>query len=329
MLDDRKATILAALVEDYIDSGAPVSSRSVLERSGLECSSATVRNELVVLESEGYVVQPHTSAGRVPTERGYRYYVDHLSPGRLRGATQSQIETFFSTVQAELGRILRETSDLLSDITRYPAIVLGPGLRGHHLRDLHVLGVEPGTALLILVTDTGRVHQAVLKGGTACTPSELASAQELLRDHLVGGTIADDPPAPETDGLPAPAVGLVTDAMVALSAAAAGGRDIYVGGTSRMVELWADLAKLHGILSLLDREAAVALLLDDQEDGTTVRIGPETGVAQDDLAVVSTPYAVAGTKSRIGVLGPLRMDYRRTISVVEEVSEALGETLSG
>jgi heat-inducible transcriptional repressor len=117
--------------------------------------------------------------------------------------------------------------------------------------------------------------------------------------------------------------------MSALAAAAAGGRDIYVGGTSRMVELWADLAKLHGILSLLDREAAVALLLDDQEEGTTVRIGPETGVAQDDLAVVSTPYAVAGSKSRIGVVGPLRMDYRRTIRVVEEVSEALGETLSG
>lgn len=328
MLDDRKATILAALVEDYIDTGAPVSSRSVLERSGLECSSATVRNELVVLESEGYVMQPHTSAGRVPTERGYRYYVDHLSPARLRGATQSQIDSFFSTVHAELGRILRETSDLLSDITRYPAIVLGPGLRGHQLRDLHLLGVDPATSLLILVTETGRVHQAVLKG-TACTPAELASAQELLRDHLIGSPIGEATTAPETDGLAASAVGLVGDALEALAAAAAGGRDIYVGGTSRMVELWADLAKLHGILSLLDRDAAVALLLDDQEEGTTVRIGPETGVGQEDLAVVSTPYAVAGTKSRIGVLGPLRMDYRRTIRVVEEVSEALGETLSG
>lgn len=329
MLDDRKATILGALVEAHIDSGVPVSSRAILEWSGLECSSATVRNDLVVLEREGFIVKPHTSAGRVPTDRGYRYYVDHLSPSLIRGPANARIEHFFASVHAELGRILRETSDLLSDITKYPAVVLGPGLDGHSLRDLHLLGVEPGVVLLVLVTDGGRVHQTVIRRGVPCTPAELSAAQEKLRDLLVGSVLTAEVVDIEADDVPEAAAALVAEAMQAVADGAGTGRDIYVGGASRMVDLWEDMAKLHGLLSLLEREPAVVELLDDRGEGTTVRLGPETGADEDDLAVVSTPYDVGGNRGRMGVLGPLRMDYRRTIRVVEEVSDALGDTLSG
>jgi heat-inducible transcriptional repressor len=328
MLDDRKATILGALVETYIDSGEPVSSRAILECSGLDCSSATVRNDLVVLEQEGYIVKPHTSAGRIPTDIGYRYYVDHLSPSSARTVTRPRVGRFFSTVHAELGRILRETSDLLSDMTRYPAVVLGPGLRGQVLRDLHLLGVEPGVALLVLVTENGRVHQSVLRSSVPCTPAELSAAQEALEETLIGSAISDAVDDAPSEALPEAARALVGEAMHAVADGAGTGRDIYVGGASRMVELWEDLAKLHGILSILEREAAVLELLDDRGEGTTVRLGPETGADEEDLAVVSTPYDVGGNRGRMGVLGPLRMDYRRTIRVVEEVSDALGESLS-
>lgn len=327
MLDDRKATILGALVEDYIDTGAPVSSRAILERARLECSSATVRNDLVVLEQEGFIAKPHTSAGRVPTDRGYRYYVDHLSPASLRTPTRTRIESFFSSVHAELGRILRETSELLSEITRYPAIVVGPGLKGHVLRDLHLLGVEPSTALLVLMTDGGRVHQSVLRSATPCTPMEIDAAQERLRDAFIGVRVGDAIEA-EVDDLPEAAAMLVGAALGALSDDASSEREIYVGGTSRMAELWEDMAKLHGILSLLEREPAVLRLLDDRSEGTSVRIGPETGADEEDLAVVSSSYDAAAGRGRVGVLGPLRMDYRRTIRVVGEVSDILGETLS-
>jgi heat-inducible transcriptional repressor len=171
MLDERKAAILGALVEDHIESGAPVSSRVILERSGLECSTATIRNELVVLEREGYVSKPHTSAGRVPTDRGYRYYVDHLSPGSLRTSVQGRIDEFFSSFHAEFGRILRETSDLLSEVTAYPSVVLGPGMRGRIVRDVHLVGIEPGVVLLVVVADGGRVHQSVIRRRTMrCRP---------------------------------------------------------------------------------------------------------------------------------------------------------------
>src|SRR5665811_1431517 len=123
MLDDRKARILQALVEEYVISGEPVSSQAILERSGLNVSSATVRNELARLESYGFVGQPHTSAGRVPTHQGYRYYVDHCSPGRLRTATHVRIRSFFSEVHREVSRLLKETcllytSDAADDLTR-------------------------------------------------------------------------------------------------------------------------------------------------------------------------------------------------------------------
>jgi heat-inducible transcriptional repressor len=329
MLDDRKAAILGALVEAYIDSGAPVSSRAILDHSGLDCSSATIRNELVQLEREGYIVKPHTSAGRIPTDRGYRYFVDHLSPTLLRSSTRGKIERFFSSVHDELGRILRETSDLLSDLTRYPAVVLGPGLRGHVLRDVHLLDVEPGVVLLVLMTEGGRVHQSVLRLPVTATPGDLAEAREALRDVLVGSAISDDAGADDLGGLGPVPERVVTEVMAAVGGSADAGREIYVGGASRMVELWEDLAKLHGILSLLERETSVLELFDDRGEGTTVRLGHETRSGEDDLAVVSTLYEVGGGRGRIGVLGPLRMDYRRAIRVVEEVSDAMGDTLNG
>ena len=118
MLDDRKAEILRALVEEHIRSGEPVSSRAVLDASGLAVSPATVRNELAALETDGFVVQPHTSAGRIPTASAYRFYVDHISKPRLRPRNAERIDEFFSTVTVELGRLLKSTTSLLTEITR-------------------------------------------------------------------------------------------------------------------------------------------------------------------------------------------------------------------
>jgi len=326
MLDERKAAILGALVEGHIATGAPVSSRAILDRSDLDLSSATIRNEMVVLERLGLVAQPHTSAGRVPTDRGYRYFVDHLSPGSLRASTRGRIDAFFGTVQAEFSRILRETSDLLSEITHYPAVVLGPGLRGHVVRDVHLLAVEPDVIVLVLVTETGRVHQSLVRPQAPVSPDEVAEAAAAL-DTLVGRELSDDLVSPPT-ATPARVATLVGLTMSAIAGALDRNREIYVGGASRMVELWEDLAKLHRVLALLEREATVLELLDDRAEGTSVRLGPEIHAAEQDLAVVSSGFLAAGAKGRVGVLGPMRMDYRRAIRVVEEVSDALGDSLN-
>src|SRR3990172_2415011 len=185
MLDERKAAILGALVEGHIATGSPMSSGAILDRAGLDCSSATIRNEMVVLERLGLVAQPHTSAGRIPTDRGYRYYVDHLSPGSLRSSTRGRIDTFFGTVHSQFSSILRETSDLLSEITHYPAVVVGPGLRGHVVRDVHLLAVEPHVVVVVLLTDTGRVHQSLVRPPHAVDADDVAAAADAL-ETLVG-----------------------------------------------------------------------------------------------------------------------------------------------
>jgi len=160
------------------------------------------------------------------------------------------------------------------------------------------------------------------------TPTEVAEASEALSEALVATTV----PAPlgrfDFGGLEPRAPSLVARALESVESAADAGREIYVGGASRMVELWEDLAKLHRVLALLEREATVLELLDESAEGTTVRLGPELPAGEEDLAVVSSPYAAGRSRGRMGVLGPMRMDYRRTIRVVEEVSDALGDSLA-
>lgn len=332
MLDDRKAAILRALVEEHIRAGVPVSSRSILDHSALTCSSATIRNELAVLERDGFIEKPHHSAGRVPTDRGFRYYVDHLAAGSLRRSTRHRIESFFASIHAELNRLLKETSDLLSEITHYPSIVVGPGLRGATIRDIHLIPVEPGVVLLVVVTDGGRISQVLVRTPTPATPVEISMAQEVLAGNLPGTSIVVDGGAaiPSLEGeLPGPALEIVDGAMSALEEAADGGREVFVGGTSHMVSLWEDLAKLHRVLAMLDREALVLQLVDDDSEVTSVRLGRELHAGEDDLAVVSTRYEIGGAAGRMGVVGPMRMDYRRTIKVVEEVRDALGEQSGG
>jgi len=331
MLDDRKALVLQALVEEYIRTGEPVSSRAVLDHSRLTCSSATVRNELAALENEGWVVQPHTSAGRIPTDAGYRYYVDHLSPGSLRSSVRSRIDGFFATVHTELRRMLKDTSELLADITHYPAVVVGPGLRGQTVRDVHLLPIEPGVVLLVIVTSGGQVRQTVLRNDRPVTPLEVTRAQESLSELIAGQVLDDDVSsleAPEGGkDLPVESADLVDQALGAVEAAARGDRDVYLGGTSHMVSLWEDLAQLHRVLAIVEREAAIVELLSDEGTGTTVRLGSELPAKQADLAVVSRSFGSGGTPGHMGVFGPMRMDYRRTIRVVEEFSEALDEQL--
>lgn len=330
MLDERKAAILQALVEEYIESGEPVSSRAILDRSGLTCSSATIRNEMVVLEQGGYITKPHTSAGRIPTDAGYRTYVQHLGPRATSPLPRRKVDEFFASMHLELNRMLEKTSELLSEITEYPSVVVGPKVAGRTIRDIHLVPIQGGNLLLIIVTQGGRVSQAVIPLGDEPSARDVDAAESLLSDVLDGAAM-DPGELTVTDELRAQVgqearavVDRVIDAMRRL---ADGGRDVFVGGTSRMAGLWEDLAKLHRVLGIVERKTMVAQMLAETPDGTTVRIGAELPAGEDDLAVVSARYEAAGAKGSVGVFGPMRMDYGRAIRAVEEVSDALGDSL--
>ena len=331
MLDERKALVLRALVECYIRTGEPVSSGAVLDFSGLQVSSATIRNDLSSLEAEGYVVQPHTSAGRIPAPQAYRYYVDHLDPTKLRGRSMSRIHQFFGGVHIELGRLLKETSEMLADVSQYPAVVVGPGLRGELLRGVHLVQLAPQSALVILVTDVGRVSQELVRFDRAVDPDDVDEAEAVLTSGLQGRFLSeiDQLCALLAEDLPDPISTIVRGALATDHPVDDGARELYLGGTNQMAALWDDLAKVQQILELMSREARLLGMLAGASVGTRIQIGDEAEATDAiDVAVVSTDYdAGAGAAGRVGVIGPMRMDYGRTISIVEEVGEGLSERL--
>src|SRR3546814_2804445 len=164
MLDDRKAAILRAVVEEYIDTAQPVGSAHVVKAADVKVSSATVRNDMATLENEGYLRQPHTSAGRIPTEKGYRFFVDHLGqPAALRRTDAQQVRSFFETTHGELEQMLDDTSRLLGDLTTYAGVVVGPAAAEATVRSVQVVGLTPSMALAVLVLSRSEEHTSELQ----------------------------------------------------------------------------------------------------------------------------------------------------------------------
>jgi heat-inducible transcriptional repressor len=328
MLEDRRSEILRALVEEHIKTGEPVSSRAVVEKSRLSVSTATVRNDLAALEQEGYVVQPHTSAGRVPTSNAYRYYVDHLTPGRPRLAAQEKIESFFGDVHLELSKLLRATSDLLVEITDLPAVVVAPGVALDRVRAIHAVQVNTDQLLIVVVTEGGRVVQQRGRVRVPVTPIEVGEAQQLVAAAVVGNELGRslDLDSAELSELNEPTREAALTITDCLHLAATGGTEVFVGGTQKMASVWEDLSTVQRVLDILEREAEVMEMLAGAS-GTSIQLGSDLDRSDIDLAVVSKTYDASGEAGSVGVIGPMRMNYKRAISAVEEVSRELEEQI--
>ncbi len=324
-MEDRRIAVLRALVEEHIHTGEPVSSRSILDATGLEVSGATVRNELASLDREGFAVQPHTSAGRVPTAKAYRYYVDNLTPERLRDGTQQRIAGFFSSVQLELGRLLKATTELLSEITHYPAVAMTAAPSAELVKASHLVQLGAKTALLVVVTESGHVSQELCRLSVPTTPAELEEAERVLAKHVVGRELGTGLVVPM--GLSAGARAVLDDIAGAMHRVSDESADVYVGGTRQMATVWDNLSTVHRVLEVLEREAMLLNIM-ARTPGTTIQIGGEIPVSDaGDMAVVSASYEAGAGAGRVGVIGPMRMDYKRVISAVEGVSRELGERI--
>jgi heat-inducible transcriptional repressor len=324
MLDDRRSRVLKALVEEYIRAGEPVSSQAVLSRAGLDVSSATVRNDLAQLESYGFVEQPHTSSGRIPTHQGYRFYVDHLAPTKLREGTRVRIDAFFHDVHRQASELLRDTSTFVSDLTAYPAVVVGPVPVTNNVTEVRLIPLGGTVVLAVAVADNGTVHQEFVDIGIVADTEDLISAERLIAAAYEGKPLGDsiEDQLTLTD-LPAVVRRVVAPVSKKLATAGDRGREVYVGGTSQMASLWNDLTMVQQLLRLIEQQASLVDLVGDEDSGTQIRFGPDIG-GVGDLAVVSTTYELAtGGRGRIGVIGPMRMNYRKSIRVVERVSEGL------
>jgi heat-inducible transcriptional repressor len=328
MLEERRNEILRTLVEEFIKSGEPVSSGTIAAASDLGVSPATIRNELAALERDGYVVQPHTSAGRMPTASAYRYYVDHLGPSRLRSATQARIAGFFDSVHLELSKLLKATSRLLADVTQLPAVVVAPGVVGERIRDVHLVHLTPDVILSMLVTENGRVVQERIQLDRPVVAEELHRVEEVICAAALGSPIGrrielgDD----ERRALTEDNIKAAEAVLGVVERAATIDSDVFVGGTQQMAAVWEDLSEVRRVLEVVEREAMVFTIL-ARAPGTSVLIGGELPLADVDMAVVSKTYDTGTAPGTVGVIGPMRMNYRRVISAVEEVSRELEDRI--
>lgn len=334
MLDDRKAAILRAVVGEYIDTAQPVGSGHLARSARIDVSPATIRNEMSALERDGYLAQPHTSAGRVPTEKGYRFFVDTLdAPAALEPSQRHQVKAFFARAHGELEQMLTETSRLLSNLTAHTAVVVRPGQDRATVRTVQLVPLAPRVVLLVVVLGNGTVEKRTLELSAEVGDERVAAASAHLAAHLAGLTLARATGRPSI--MPATGDALTDDIVAASMTALRPGDDdeaeqVFVGGAARMAQAFDAVQTVRRVLELLEHQLVVVSLLHDVIDrGLTVAIGTETGLEPlAECAVVVAPYEVDGEPAgTIGILGPTRMNYPQALAAVATVSQRLGHRL--
>ncbi len=330
-IDDRKTAVLRAVIEQYVETAQPVGSGAVARAPGVEVSSATVRSDMGVLEDEGYLEQPHTSAGRVPTEKGYRFFVDMLGGrGTLDGDQHAAVRSFFSRTHGELESMLADTSGLLVSLTDYAAVVVGPQHEGSEIRSTQFVGLGGKVVLLVVVLANGSIEKHTIELDEPTDDARLSGATAHLSAHATGRVLGAVGPIPASGDETLD--DLLTLAGRYLSTDIGGDADqVFVGGTSQMAAAFDAVDTVKQVLTILEQQLVVVSLLQDVIDrGMTVAIGTETGIRRlADCSVVVAPYEVDGeTAGTVGVLGPTRMDYSQALAAVEVVGRRLGSHLS-
>ncbi len=330
-LDARKATILEAVVVEHVDTAQPVGSTSVAQNADLAVSPATVRTEMVALEREGYLAQPHTSAGRVPTDKGYRYFVDHLQAGSLGPAQQRQVKEFFAHVRGEVEDVLEQTSTLLSRLTHYTSVVVGSGHSHASVLSVQLVNLDARHHLLVTVFSDGTVTKHSVLASFEASHVEVTEASRQLNALLIGTTLETTVQAPSRNDTIAK---LVRESVAVLHAQAPTFEDekVYVGGSSLVAEVFEGVETVRTVLSILEQELLVVSLVEDiLEKGVTVSIGSEHGLEPlSSCAVIVAPVSLEGeTIGAVGLLGPTRMKYREVMAAAEAVSARLTQHFGG
>jgi heat-inducible transcriptional repressor len=339
-LDERKKQILKVITDDYITSGEPVGSRTIARRYDLGLSPATIRNEMADLEESGFLEQPHTSAGRVPSERGYRYYVDALMSRHT--LTEKEIEVIYGELEhyhQEMESVIQQTSKILVQMTKYPSLVLSPQIDTAIFRHVQLVKLSSNTVLVVIVTDTGLVENKVIELQQEISTEELDRLSTLLNQKLRGlslnklhTSLFNDINSELVfhDQLFNEALKLLIKSMMNRNKS---GERVYIDGATKMLEQpeFLDLQKFKPLMNLLEEEDRLyKLLCKDVITKSQVKIGHENeeqGI--QDCSVVTASYEIAGRAvGVIGILGPTRMDYGKVLPVVEMTAAILSDLLS-
>ncbi len=336
MLEERRLAVLRAIVEDYVSTHEPVGSKALVERHSLGVSPATIRNDMAALEEEGFIAQPHTSAGRVPTDRGYRLFVDRLSGVKPLSAPERRAIHQFLDDAVDLDDVMARTVRLLAQITRQVALVQYPSLSRSSVRHVEVVSLSTTRLIVVLISDTGRVEQRIVDSAAPIPESVVADLRSRLIVTLSGKAFASVPDAlTGFDEAFAPDDRPTVRAVVAGVLEAVTERTderVVLGGTAHLARYGESFPlAIQPVLEALEEQVVLLRLLGEggAPQGVTVRIGHENPVeGLESTSVITARYAHGDHPvASLGVVGPTHMDYPGTISAVQAVARYVSRIL--
>lgn len=336
-LGERKKLILQAIIEDYINTAEPVGSRTISKKYLTGTSPATIRNEMADLEEMGYIEQPHTSAGRIPSDKGYRHYVDKIMEQKLFSDVQNSIirKEFLDTL-GEIDRLVKHASKLLSQMTQYTSIAMTPQLSRTSLKHIQLIRIDFATVLAVIITDAGIVKNSVLRLLEDVKPVVLERITNMLNEKLAGLYIEEIEDI-DIEYMLNNSLGhgeiieqilpeLIQTLLYSDTA------EIYYDGAANILNLpeYSDINKARSFLNTLEEKDILFRVLNGTKNDIDISIGSENKIEQlKDCSLITATYKINGkTIGSIGVIGPTRMEYSKAISVVECMTNNLSEILT-
>ncbi|MGE7998778.1 heat-inducible transcriptional repressor HrcA [Lysinibacillus sp. NPDC093190] len=328
MLTNRQLQILQAIVDDFIMFAQPVGSRQISKKQEITFSPATIRNEMADLEELGFLEKTHTSSGRVPSEKGYRFYVDHLlNPQGINSRDIQQIQSIFNDRLVEVEHIIRKSANILSELTSYTSILLGPDVQRHRVKRFSIVPLSSDTAVAIIVTNNGHVENRMFSLPPNFTASDLEKMVNILNERLVGVSLEDIHKKLEAEVLTVlqQHVRSADDFIHALVTATMNNSEskIFYGGKTNMFNQpeFHDLNKVRMILDLMETTSQVQSLFQPNESGIHIRIGSENKqLEMENCSVITTTYSIGeDQQGAIAIIGPTRMDYKRVVALLDVI----------
>ncbi len=332
MLDDRKTAILRAIVEEYIATALPVGSSHIAKSNEFAVSSATVRNDMAALEREGFLTHPHTSAGRIPTDKGYRFFVDNLVPnGALGSLEQAKVGSFFESAHFRLEETLQRTSMLLTQLTNYASVVIGPTVEIATVKSLQLVRLSSHHITVVVVLSNGVVENEQIEVGLDISDEDILLATSKLQNLMMNIPLRDVPKHRLTNRKTSDAVSELSSRVLEALDRTRNDETFFVGGAAQMAEAFDAVEIVRNVLHTLEQQYVVVTLVRDMLNrGLSVAIGAEHGVEPlSACSVVLAPVMADGESvGTVGVLGPTRMNYPQALATVELVSDRLGRRLT-
>ena len=334
-MDERKFAVLSAIIEDYVSTQEPIGSKSLVERHSLKVSPATVRNEMAVLEDEGYIVQPHTSAGRIPTDKGYRTFVDRLNEVRQLSPAETRAITQVLEGAVDLDDVMQKTVKLLSQLTGQISLVQYPILSGSVVKHIDLISINEKRIMIVLVANSGRLEQVTVEFEKVIDSTTIEIFRQKLKANISDKKFSEVPnilkKLEEDKDISNKLFMTKVIEKLVIMVTEKSDQKIVIAGASNLAKLDSEFSKkLLPVLDEIEENVVMLKLMGEMvsDDELFIRIGHENKVANlHSASIVSSGYFAGESLSKLGIVGPTRMDYPGTISAVRAVARYLGRIL--